>query len=180
MAKPRLSLDYYYVTRSTLIAAAVEDDRATRGAPHLSYDAHLFDEKSLFVFARATWGVEGATPYFIEVEVNGSFDIDVTDLHGKVVEQEMRRMYASLAINAAQILHGCLRGHISSITAVAPHGAWFLPTEVIQANDVTLYVKDEESLLKLVSKTRPRKRAGKVKKSAASPDGAEKTKKKPR
>lgn len=182
MAKPRLTLDYVYVTRSSLIAAAVDDDRDSRVAPVLSYEAHLFDHETLFVFARATWGSEGVTPYFIEAEVNGSFDIDLTDIQGKIPADGVRGIYASLAINAAQILHGSLRGHISTVTAVAPHGIWFLPTETIRAEDVKLYVRDEESLFELMSKPPSRKRPAKEKKSAPAASKAKKKQatKKPR
>ncbi|HHA2975908.1 TPA: hypothetical protein ACOFD8_003288 [Stenotrophomonas maltophilia] len=180
MQKPRLSLDYYYVTRSTLIASPVDDDRKTRVAPKLSYKAHIFEDTSLFVFAQVVWGVEGETPYFIDSEVNGSFQVDLTEFQGKFTAEQVRHIFANMVVNAAQILHGGLRGHVSSITAVGPHGVWYLPTEIITPADVQLFVSDEEALIKSLAKP-PRKRKA-TKQQAAEPEkakGEKKAKKKP-
>ncbi|UKJ24194.1 hypothetical protein [Stenotrophomonas maltophilia] len=178
MQKPRLSLDYYYVTRSTLIASPVEDDRATRVAPKLSYEAHIFEDKSLFVFARVTWGAEGETPYYIQAEVNGSFQVDLSELRGKVDADGVRLMFANMAVNAAQILHGGLRGHVSSITSVAPHGTWYLPTEMISAMDVELYVRDEEELISSLAKPPRKRKASKRQAASIEKTEADKTAKK--
>ncbi|PSM14555.1 hypothetical protein [Stenotrophomonas maltophilia] len=180
MEKPRLSLDYYYVTRSTLIASPVDDDRKTRVAPQLSYEAHIFEDTSLFVFARVTWGAEGETPYFIQAEVNGSFQVDLADFRGKVSADQVRQILGNLAVNAVQILHGGLRGHVSSITAVGPHGVWYLPTEMISAGDVQLYVRDEDELIRSLAKA-PRKVKVPKNQAAATeePKAGKKAKKKP-
>lgn len=180
MQKPRLSLDYYYVTRSTLVASPVEDDRTKRVAPQLSYKVHIFEDKSLFVFAQVVWGAEGETPYFIDAEVNGSFQVDLTEFQGKVTADQVRHIFANMAVNAAQILHGGLRGHISSITAVGPHGVWYLPTEIITPADVQLFVSDEEDLIKSIAK--PPRKAKATKQPTAETEkakGEKKAKKKP-
>lgn len=129
-----------------MVASAVDDDASSREAPRLEYEVHLFDRGSLFAIARVSWGTEGTTPYFLEVEAHSSFKIDVSDLPSTLNVDDKRRFYADMSINAAQISHGALRGHVSVITAVAPHGMWFLPTEVISAEDVKLFVGDEDLL----------------------------------
>lgn len=143
MARPRLSLEYFYVVKSSLVASIVDDEREGRGDPEVECEAHLMEPGSIFQVVRLSWGVERETAYAINVEMHGCFKLDLSGFPEPLSDQEMRDIYLEVAINAAQILYGSVRGHVASITAVAPYGVWFLPTESIGADDVKFFADDE-------------------------------------
>lgn len=165
MQTPPLSLDYYFIARSVVIAAPVEDQGLV-GAPDVSMEVFLRARDALVCIVKVKWGVKGTTQYFVDVEMHGSFDVNVIDLEDYAAAVPARHFYTSIGINAGQIIYSAVRSHITAVTAAGPHMAWFLPTTIIEASDIQLSASDElaglldaKDLPKRVAKKKPKKSA---------------------
>lgn len=156
MKNSLLSLNYYFVTRSSVVAATVPDTDDI-GEPQVSIDAHVTAADALAVVISVIWGTEGVTPYYVNVEMYGSFKLDGVDTADFLLRTSPEEFYSSVSLNAAQIVFSALRSHVVAVTAAGPHRAWFIPATVIEASDVRLY--GDEKVVKAKPKKSTRKKA---------------------